>query len=57
MTVKFFPNEKGNPPGKVADAELHFTEARSRGSSSSGSPSGSARMAGGTSRFRPASTH
>jgi hypothetical protein len=26
MTVKFFPNEKGNPPGKVADAELHFTE-------------------------------
>src|SRR5947207_15733886 len=24
MTVKFFPNDKGNPPGKVADAELHF---------------------------------
>lgn len=24
MTVKFFPNEKGNPPGKLADAELHF---------------------------------
>jgi hypothetical protein len=24
MTVKITPNEKGNPPGKVADAELHF---------------------------------
>jgi hypothetical protein len=26
MTVKFMPNDKGNPPGKLADAELHFTE-------------------------------
>ncbi len=26
MIVKITPNEKGNPPGKVADAELHFTE-------------------------------
>jgi hypothetical protein len=26
MIVKFFPNEKGNPPGKLADCELHFTE-------------------------------
>jgi hypothetical protein len=25
MTVKITPNEKGNPPGKLADAELHFT--------------------------------
>jgi hypothetical protein len=24
MTVKFVPNDKGNPPGKLADAELHF---------------------------------
>jgi len=24
MTVKFIVNEKGNPPGKLADAELHF---------------------------------
>jgi len=24
MTVKFFPNDRGNPPGKLADAELHF---------------------------------
>ena len=26
MTVKIVPNEKGNPPGKLADAELHFGE-------------------------------
>ena len=25
MTVKFFPNDKGNPAGKLADAELHFS--------------------------------
>jgi hypothetical protein len=25
VTVKILPNEKGNPPGKLADAELHFT--------------------------------
>ena len=25
MTVKFFPNDKGSPPGKLADAELHFS--------------------------------
>jgi hypothetical protein len=24
MTVKFFPNDKGTPPGKLADAELYF---------------------------------
>jgi len=26
MTVKIAPNDKGNPPGKLADAELHFDE-------------------------------
>lgn len=26
MTVKIIPNDKGNPPGKLADAELQFTE-------------------------------
>ena len=26
MVIKIAPNEKGNPPGKLADAELHFTE-------------------------------
>ena len=26
MTIKILPNPKGVPPGKLADAELHFTE-------------------------------
>jgi len=26
VTVKITPNDKGNPPGKLADAELHFTD-------------------------------
>ena len=26
MTVKITPNDRGNPPGKLADAELHFTD-------------------------------
>ena len=24
MTIKITPNDKGNPPGKIADAEVHF---------------------------------
>ena len=26
MTIKITPNDKGNPPGKLGDAELHFGE-------------------------------
>jgi hypothetical protein len=26
MNIKITPNEKGNPPGKLADAELHFED-------------------------------
>jgi hypothetical protein len=26
MTIKIVPNEKSNPPGKLADAELHFSD-------------------------------
>jgi len=26
MNIKITPNDKGNPPGKLADAELQFTE-------------------------------
>ena len=26
MVIKIVPNDKGNPTGKLADAELHFTE-------------------------------
>ena len=24
MTIKITPNDKGNPPGKLAEAEVHF---------------------------------
>ena len=27
FTIRITPNDHGNPPGKLADAELHFTEA------------------------------
>ena len=26
LTVKITPNDRNNPPGKLADAELHFTD-------------------------------
>ena len=26
VTVKITPNDRGNPPGKLAEAELHFTD-------------------------------
>ena len=26
MVIKIMPNEKGQPNGKLADAEVHFTE-------------------------------
>jgi hypothetical protein len=26
MTIKINPNDNGNPAGKLADAEIHFTE-------------------------------
>jgi len=26
MTIKITPNDRGNPPGKLAEAEMHFTE-------------------------------
>ena len=26
FTVKITPNDKGNPPGKLADAEVHFAD-------------------------------
>ena len=30
MIVKFSPNDKGNPPGKLAEAEVHFAEGESQ---------------------------
>ena len=26
MTIKIIPNDKGNPPGKLCDAELMFAD-------------------------------
>ena len=26
MTIKIVPNDKGSPPGKLADAEVHFIQ-------------------------------
>lgn len=26
MTIKIITNDRGNPPGKLADAEIHFSE-------------------------------
>ena len=31
MVVKIVPNDNGNPPGKLADAELHFTDGELEG--------------------------
>jgi hypothetical protein len=31
MVVKIMRNDKGNPPGKLADAELHFSEGELEG--------------------------
>ena len=31
MVVKIMPNDKGNPTGKLADAEVHFTEGELQG--------------------------
>jgi hypothetical protein len=31
MLIKIAPNDKGNPAGKLADAELHFTEGELQG--------------------------
>jgi hypothetical protein len=28
LVIKITPNEKGNPPGKLADAELHFIDGK-----------------------------
>jgi hypothetical protein len=33
MTIRMISNDKGNAPGKLSDAEPHFTDARSPGSS------------------------
>ena len=31
MTIKIMPNDKGTPSGKLADAEVHFTDGEMQG--------------------------
>jgi hypothetical protein len=31
IVVRITPNDRGNPPGKLADAELHFTDGELEG--------------------------
>ena len=31
LVIKITPNDKGNPPGKLAEAELHFTDGELEG--------------------------
>ena len=31
LTVQIIPNDRSNPPGKLADAEIHFTAGRLAG--------------------------
>ena len=50
MTVKITPNDRGNPPGKLADAELHFTEGPLEGLKLIGFSIWEARRGGGAGR-------
>ena len=54
MTIKITPNDKGNPPGKLADAELHFTDGPLDGLKLIGFASGSAGAARGRNVTFPA---
>jgi hypothetical protein len=40
LTVAFIPNDKGNPPGQLADAELHSPTWLPRRRRASGKPAG-----------------
>ncbi len=46
ITVKITPNDRGNPPGKLADAELHFTDGELDGLKLIGFSSARTRAAG-----------
>ena len=58
IVVKITPNEKGNPPGKLADAELHFIDGELDGLKLIGFAIWEATRwhVAATSRSRPAST-
>ena len=53
MTIKIVSNDKGNPPGKLADAELHFTDGPLEGLKLIGFASGSGKTGGRPQRHVP----
>ena len=57
MVVKITPNEKNNPPGKLADAELHFTEGALEGLKLIGFAIWERRSGGGRNVTFPARTY
>ena len=57
MVVKIVPNDKGNPQGKLADAELHFTEGALEGLKLIGFAIWERRSGGGRNVTFPARTY
>jgi hypothetical protein len=57
MVVKITPNEKHNPPGKLADAELHFTDGALEGLKLIGFSVWERRTGGGRNVTFPARTY
>jgi hypothetical protein len=56
LSVKITPNDKGNPPGKLADVELHFTDVRFECPACEGSGEMAIQLASGDHRFEDCST-
>jgi hypothetical protein len=57
VIVKITPNEKSNPPGKLAEAELHFTEGMLEGLKLIGFSVWERRTGGGRNVTFPARTY
>ena len=57
MVVKITPNDKGNPPGKLADAELHFNDGELDGMKLIGFAIWERRSGGGRNVTFPARTY
>ena len=56
MTIKILPNDHTNPPGKLADAELHFTDGPLAGLKLIGFGIWERRSGGGPQRHVPGQT-
>jgi hypothetical protein len=54
LVIKIVPNDKGNPPGKLADAELHFIDGELDGLKLIGFPIWERRGGGGRNVTFPA---